>query len=122
MFTWKALLIKITVAAFTFFAAFVTLLIFPEPLFSYSLAAHHLILYSDRPFSRVAAEHVLEIAAGKLAKSPLYKSSEDHSIFVCNARWRQVLFFNKDYGAGGVSPNPISPNVFCEMRILTATK
>ena len=30
----------------------------------------------------------------------------------CNGRWRQVIFFNKDYGLGGVAFYPLTTNVF----------
>jgi hypothetical protein len=35
-----------------------------------------------------------------LAASPIYTSDEDHHVYLCNARWRQLLLFNKDYGVG----------------------
>jgi hypothetical protein len=71
-----------------------------------------LILHSDRPFSAEAAKQVLDKAKSKLQASPLYSQDRDHDIYICNSRWRQILFFNKDYGVGGVAPYPVSPNVF----------
>jgi hypothetical protein len=70
------------------------------------------MLHSDRPFSEAAAKHVLELAEGKLAASPLYSKGRDYDVFVCNSRWRQMLFFDKDYGVGGVAPYPLSAHVF----------
>ena len=63
-------------------------------------------MHSDPPFSRPAGEHVLEIARKKLACSPLYSGRRCYHVFICNSRWRQILFFNKDYGAGGVARPP----------------
>jgi hypothetical protein len=69
-------------------------------------------MHSDRPFSRPAGEHVLEIARKKLACSPLYSGRRCYHVFICNSRWRQILFFNKDYGAGGVAQYPLTSHVF----------
>ncbi|MGD0299083.1 MAG: hypothetical protein ABSE86_18410 [Bryobacteraceae bacterium] len=84
----------------------------PQPFFSFSVRANSLVLHSDRPFSAPAAERVLKLAEAKLATSPLYSSAQDHDIFICNSRWRQMLFFNKDYEVGGVAPYPVTANVF----------
>jgi hypothetical protein len=83
-----------------------------EPFFSFSVRADNLILNSDQPFSGAAAKHVLELTEAKLARSPLYSGRQDHHIFICNAHWRQMLFFNKDYGVGGVAQYPVTANVF----------
>ena len=37
---------------------------------------------------------------------------EGHSVFICNSRWREMLFFNKDYGVGGVAQYPATAHVF----------
>jgi hypothetical protein len=42
----------------------------------------------------------------------LYSLSEQHDIYICNSRWRQMVFFGPDYGVGGIAPYPRSPNVF----------
>jgi hypothetical protein len=112
MRTVKAALVRIAVASATLFAAYSALLCFPQPFFSHSVRADGLILHSDRPLSEAAAKHVLALAEAKLASSPLYSIQRDHDIFICNSRWRQVLFFNKDYGVGGVAPYPLTSNVF----------
>jgi hypothetical protein len=70
------------------------------------------VLHSDRPFSEAAARRVLQLAEAKLAGSPLYSGQQVYNIYLCNARWRQMLFFNKDYGVGGVAPYPVTSNVF----------
>ena len=92
-------------------AYFFVLLRIPQPFFSFSVQSHHLGLYSDRPLGRAAAEHVLALAQAKLTTSPFYSNRQEYNVFICNARWRQILFFNKDYGAGGVAPYTTS-NVF----------
>jgi hypothetical protein len=96
---------------------YAALLNFPELFFPFSVRADNLILRSDRQFSTEAAKHSLQLAERKLARSPLYDNGE-RRIFICNSAWRRVLFFNKDYGVGGVAPYPVTSNVFLrEARI-----
>lgn len=110
--------VRIVCSAIALFVAYSALLCFPQPLFFYTVRANNLVLHSDRPLSSAAATGVLQLAAGKLAASPLYSSATEQNIYVCNSPWRQRLFFNKDYGAGGVAPYPITSNVFLrEARI-----
>jgi hypothetical protein len=108
----RATLLRIAGASLALFAGYAALLCVPEPFFAFSVRADNLVLHSDRPFPQAAAMRVLELTAAKLAQSPLYSKTQDHHIFICNARWRQMLFFNKDYGVGGVAPYPVAGNVF----------
>jgi hypothetical protein len=112
MRTRKAALLRIALASATLFAAYAGLLCAPQPLFPFTVRADSLVLRSDRPFSEAAGRHVLELAERKLARSPLYSGRPGYSIFICNSRWRQMLFFNKDYGAGGVAQYPVTANAF----------
>jgi hypothetical protein len=110
--TLKSTLMKIVLTSATVVAAYAGLLAVPQPLFPFSVRAENLVLYSDRPFSEAAAKHMLELAERKLVRSPLYSGRQRHNIFICNSRWRQMLFFNKDYGVAGVAQYPITANVF----------
>jgi hypothetical protein len=76
------------------------------------VTANNLALYSDQPFSEQAGKHVLDLVAAKLSASPLYLPQQSHMAFICNARWRQRLFFNRSYGVGGVNQYPVTRNVF----------
>ena len=118
MSIWKSSLLRITVAVPALVALYAALLCFPQPLFSFSVRANRLILHSDRPFSDAAAKQVLQLAEAKLAKSSLNANRQDFDIFVCNSRWRQALFFNKDYGVGGVAPYPLTANVFLRDAVI----
>jgi hypothetical protein len=91
---------------------YVPLLRNPQSLFSFSLADGNLVLYSDRPVPTGAGRQVLQRVGNKLKRSLLYDDRQCFRIFICNERWRQILFFNKDYGAGGVAQFPLTSNVF----------
>jgi hypothetical protein len=88
--TRKGSFLRIAAASLMLVAAYSALLCFPEPFFACSVRADNLILHSDQPFAGPAAQHVLYLVPAKLARSPLYSSRQDHHIFICNARWRQM--------------------------------
>jgi hypothetical protein len=98
--------------------AMLLLLNLPHPLFSTSVSAKNLTLYSDRTFEAAAGQRVLESAAAKLAQSPLYSAQQKHEVFVCNAAWRQRLFFLQHYGVAGVNYYPFTTNVFMRNSII----
>ena len=98
--------------------AMLLLLNVPYPLFSASVSANNLTLYSDRAFEPAAGQHVLELAAAKLAQSPLYSPKQKHQVFVCNAAWRQRLFFLQKYGVGGVNYYPLTTNIFLRNSLI----
>jgi hypothetical protein len=108
----RGALIRIAAGSIGLFAAYSMLLCFPEPLFSFSVRADSLVLHSDRIIEEPATRQVLELAEAKLLTSPLYSKNQDHDVFICNSRWRQMLLFNKDYGVAGVVQYPISSNAF----------
>jgi hypothetical protein len=93
-------------------ALYWALLCFPQPFFRSSVQADNLTLYSDQSFPPDAGRKILETVEAKLAASPLYSAQDRHSAFICNARWRQRLFFNRNYGVGGVNQYPLTTNVF----------
>jgi hypothetical protein len=108
----KKLWLRLTAAVLGLFALYWALLCFPQPFFRSSVSANNLALYSDQPFSPEEGKKVLETVEAKLAASPLYSAGQRHAAFICNERWRQRLFFNRNYGVGGVNQYPLTSNVF----------
>ena len=104
--------LRLGLAFASLFVLYLLLLCFPQTFFNSSVRANNLALYSDQPFSPDAGTHVLELVAEKLSASPLYSPQQSHMAFVCNARWRQRLFFNRNYGVGGVNQYPVTRNIF----------
>jgi hypothetical protein len=94
------------------------LLSFPHPFFSTSASTKNLTLYSDQAFAPAAGQRVLALAEAKLAQSPLYSAQQTHLVFICNARWRQRLFFTYVYGVGGVNYYPFTTNIFLRDSIV----
>jgi len=114
----KKLLLKIGAAFVAGIALTWVLLSLPQPFFHTSVKAKNLSLYSDQPFTPESGQRVLELVEAKLAKSPLYAAEQQHLVFICNARWRQRLFFTYVYGAGGVNYYPFTTNVFLRDSII----
>lgn len=114
----KKTLLKFLAAIAGVFAAILLLLSVPQPFFRSSVTAKNLTLYSDQSFAPELGQRVLELAEAKLAQSPLYSAEQKHLVFICNARWRQRLFFTYVYGAGGVNYYPLTTNVFLRNSII----
>lgn len=111
-FLKKRVWLRAIAVLLSLFFLYLGLLCFPQPFFRWSVSAANLTLYSDKPFSEEDAKKVLQLTQEKLETSPLYSSNQHHAIFICNARWRQRLFFNRNYGAGGLNYYPLTTNVF----------
>jgi hypothetical protein len=114
----KKTLLKLAAAGVTLFGSYLLLLCFPQALFHSSVQADNLTLYSDKPFSPESARHILELVGAKLSASPLYSPKQNHVVYICNARWRQRLFFNRNYGVGGVNQYPLTTNVFLRNAVI----
>lgn len=108
----KRLCIRVATILLAAFTSYLVLLCFPQPFFRWSVSSSNLTLYSDSSFSPEEGERVLELVEAKLSASPLFSARMHHSIFICNARWRQFLFFNRLYRVGGVNYYPLTSNVF----------
>ncbi|HEX4949008.1 MAG TPA: hypothetical protein VFZ34_20185 [Blastocatellia bacterium] len=114
----KKLWLKIGAAIVAIIVLIGGLLNVPQPFFHTSISAKNLTLYSDQAFTTESGQRVLELAEAKLARSPLYSAAQKHLIFICNARWRQRLFFAHNYGVGGVNYYPFTTNVFLRDSII----
>lgn len=114
----KKTLLKLLAGVAGAFAVVLLVLSVPQPFFRVSASAKNLTLFSDQPFAPGAGQRVLELVEAKLAKSPLYTAGQNHQVFICNARWRQRLFFTYVYGAGGVNYYPVTTNVFLRDSII----
>lgn len=86
-------------------------LAYPQPFFAYHAARGRLAIYSDRPFDAAKAQGLLAAIDARLKTSPL-DGGEANAVFVANVDWRQRLFMNIAYGAGGVNFYPWTRNVF----------
>lgn len=89
----------------------VVLVCHPDVLFPYSIESGNLRLASDQPIPDTSGRDVLERAARKLAVSPLYDPAVRHTVYICNAPWRQWIFL-KGQPIAGLNYHPLTTNVF----------
>ena len=113
----KKLAKVMALAILGFFAvagAYLVLLCHPGLFFSHTFTHGGITLYSDEPIPALPAGRILAEVERRLAVSPLaaLPRKENHRIFICNRRWRFVLFANTRYNVGGLSYAPLSDNVF----------
>lgn len=90
--------------------AVVLLFVFPHPWFAYHVREGRLSLWSDRPFAPAAGRAVLGDIDSRLRTSPLDDGGK-HDVFITNAHWRRMIYFNVSGGAAGVNRYPL-PHVF----------
>lgn len=80
-----------------------TLIIWPDPLFAFSLGTGKIIVASDRPIHSVGGERFLRDCERLLERSPLKANKRQYRVYVTNENWRQRLFFLLHPEAWGVS-------------------
>lgn len=91
-------------------ASYLLLLAFPEPLFAYSVRGRSLDLMSERPLPP-QSRGVLWRTEAKLARSPLYDTSQRYRVFVCAQGFRWWLLSAGDSRSAAVARMPFFDNV-----------
>jgi hypothetical protein len=96
------------------FALYLVLLCHPGLFFRYAFTQGGITLYSDEPIPPEAAGRVLDIVERRLARSPMASPDrvKDLRLYICNRRWRYVLFANLRYKTGGLAYSLITDNIF----------
>jgi hypothetical protein len=84
---WGTLMVGAAVALFGI------LIIWPDPLFAYSLSSGRIVVASDRPIPAAGGERFLRDCERLLERSPLKPQGRRYRLYVTNAAWRQRLYF-----------------------------
>ncbi len=94
--------------------SYLLLLRHPGLFFAHSFSRGGITLYSDETIPPGPAGAILEDVERRLARSPLAAGPgiKNLHIYICNRRWRFVLFANTRYKAGGLAYAPLSDNIF----------
>jgi hypothetical protein len=82
--------------------AYLLIVFFPSPLFTYELRAGNLVIHSDTAFDAAGGRAFLERVRERLETSPLNDTNVRHDIYLCDTRWRRILFFLPCERAGGL--------------------
>lgn len=101
-------------------AAMLLLLLFPQPLFAYSASHGGFHLWSDRPIDPAIASIVAD-AERRLRRSDLYEPRARFNVFICNDRWRLVLF-TRSAAVGGFADTLFSRNIFLREADIAANR
>jgi hypothetical protein len=93
---------------------YLVLLCHPGVLFSHSFTRGGVTLFSDEPIPSEPAGRILEEVVRRLSSSSLGAPGRinDLRVYICNRRWRFVLFANAKYKVGGLAYPPLSDNIF----------
>ena len=92
---------------------FCALIIWPDPLFAYSLGTGKIVVASDRPIPSAGGERFLRDCERLLERSPLKTKARQYRIYVANEDWRQRLFFLPSPKAWGLAYGyPLGGNAF----------
>jgi hypothetical protein len=89
------------VAAFSLL--FGALIVWPDPLFAFSLGGGMIIVFSDRPIPSAGGERLLRDCQRLLDRSPLKANGHQYRVYVTNEDWRHRLFFLPDPKAWGLA-------------------
>jgi hypothetical protein len=94
-------------------ATYLVLLCNPGVFFRYSFTHGGMAVFSDEPIP-ASARRVIELAESRLAQSPVLhgRAARTIRIYICNRKWRFILFANTRYKVGGIAYAPLTNNVF----------
>src|SRR6476646_10231039 len=92
-------------------AAWLTLVIHPQPLFAYSLARGNVVLHARAPLPPQAGP-LLDEVVRRLARSPLHDPTRTHDVFLCDTPSLFAFFEPWHRKVGGVADVHLVGNVF----------
>src|SRR2546430_14050688 len=72
---------------------FSALVVWPDPLFAFSLGTGKIVVASDHPIPSAGGEQLLRDCERLLERSPLKAKAHQYRIYVTNEDWRQRLYF-----------------------------
>jgi len=103
MRTIKRALLWASVAVAAAVLAVIGLIIWPEPLFAYSIGTGKIVVASDRPIPAPGGERLLRDCEKLLERSPLKAEARQYRLYITNEDWRHRLFFLPTPNNGGVA-------------------
>jgi hypothetical protein len=103
-------------------AAYVAILAFPQPNFSYRATHGQFDVFSDRPIPPQIAS-VLDDVRRRIERSELYDSGQRFRIFFCNDDWRMALYSQRfSSAAGGIADTWLTRNVYIRRSDIAANR
>jgi hypothetical protein len=94
---------------------YLVLLCHPGLFFGHTVSDGAITLHSDAAIP-ASAERVLKDAENRLNRSQYFRDRPANArpiqVYVCNHKWRFVLFANTRYNVGGIAYAPLTNNIF----------
>lgn len=87
----------------SFALLFGALIVWPDPLFAFSLSSGKFTVFSDRPIPSIGGERFIRDCQRLLDRSPLKANGRQYRIYVTNKDWRHRLFFLPNPKAWGLA-------------------
>jgi hypothetical protein len=106
----KRLFLRTGVFIATLIALVCGLIVYPQPLFAYSLSGNMIKLYSDAPIDEAGGRALIQKTESILAKWPINPGSQAEIVrlFVVNSFWRRRILFTSRQAVGGLVYYPLS--------------
>jgi hypothetical protein len=82
---------------------FCSLLLWPDPLFPYSLGSGKVVVVSDLPIPVAGGERFLSDCERLIERSPLKAMAHQYRVYITNESWRHRLFFLPNPEAWGLT-------------------
>lgn len=95
----------------TLVAAWLTLIIHPQPLFAYSARRANVVLHARAPLPPEAGP-MLDDVVRRVSRSPIYDPARVHHVFLCDTPALFAFFTLWHHRAGGVTQPQFVGNVF----------
>jgi hypothetical protein len=92
-------------------AAYLLVLVHPQPLFAYELRHAGITVHATRPIPD-AMRTTLDRVRARLDRTPLAESTRGTDVFICDARWLFALFARTNYRVGGFADVFVGGHVF----------
>ena len=108
---WPRVLRRGGLALLGLFAAYVALVIHPQPLFAYSARRANVVLHARAPFPPEVQPLLTEVVR-RVSRSPLYDPQRRHDVFLCDTPALFAFFEPIQPRVGGVAQWQLGGNVF----------
>lgn len=92
-------------------AAWLALILHPQPLFAYSAQRANIVLHTRAPMPAQVGP-LLDEVVRRISRSPLYDPGRTHHVFLCDTRTLFGFLTVDGYRAGGVAHAELGGNVF----------
>ncbi len=95
----------------TLAAAYVALLLYPQPLFAYELEHAGIVLHATTPIPDAMRPTLARVRA-RLERTIVVDPADKYHVFICNEKWLFALFTRTNYQVGGVAHVYLGGRVF----------